>query len=90
MQARDKKRYYLRINVEPGGCHGFQYFMALTEKKREDDFDAKVVVDKESLNLIEGSTLDYAEELIGSAFKLVKNPNATSDCGCGSSFDVKD
>lgn len=51
---------------------------------------ARVVVDKESLELIRGSTLDFEQELIRSAFAVVNNPRAASGCGCGSSFDLKD
>ncbi|OJJ46664.1 hypothetical protein ASPZODRAFT_132763 [Penicilliopsis zonata CBS 506.65] len=52
--------------------------------------DAKVVMDEPSLELLSGSTVDYTMELIGSQFKIVDNPRATSNCGCGTSFDVKD
>jgi iron-sulfur cluster assembly 2 len=51
---------------------------------------AKVVMDVPSLELLSGSTVDYTTELIGSQFKIVDNPRATSNCGCGTSFDVKD
>lgn len=51
---------------------------------------AKVVMDEPSLELLSGSTVDYTMELIGSQFKIVDNPRATSNCGCGTSFDVKD
>jgi len=136
----------LRIQVESGGCHGFQYLMSLTtipplsdidmpttestlalntsssdpnampshasppgspasESKKEDkigklDEDdtvfateggagAKVVMDGPSLDLLKGSKIDYTMELIGSQFKIVDNPLATSSCGCGTSFDMK-
>lgn len=51
---------------------------------------AKVVMDEPSLELLSGSTVDYTTELIGSQFKIVDNPRATSNCGCGTSFDVTD
>lgn len=51
---------------------------------------AKVVMDEPSLELLHGSTIDYTTELIGSQFKIVDNPRATSNCGCGTSFDVTD
>lgn len=51
---------------------------------------AKVVMDEPSLELLSGSTVDYTTELIGSQFKIVDNPRATSNCGCGTSFDVMD
>ncbi|KND01043.1 iron-sulfur cluster assembly accessory protein [Spizellomyces punctatus DAOM BR117] len=84
----------LRITVESGGCHGFQYKMELTTQMEDDDVvfendGAKVVVDTISLDLINGSTLDYVEELIGSSFQVVNNPKAESSCGCKTSFNVK-
>ncbi|KAI9761797.1 MAG: [4Fe-4S] proteins maturation [Candelina submexicana] len=90
----------LRVTVESGGCHGFQYLMSLTDMNavsREDDtvFEAddgtgaKVVMDEPSLELLKGSKIDYTMELIGSQFKIVDNPLATSSCGCGTSFDIK-
>ncbi|TPX72122.1 hypothetical protein SpCBS45565_g00673 [Spizellomyces sp. 'palustris'] len=84
----------LRITVESGGCHGFQYKMELTAQMEDDDVvfendGAKVAVDTISLDLINGSTLDYVEELIGSSFQVVNNPKAESSCGCKTSFNVK-
>ena len=90
----------LRVTVESGGCHGFQYLMSLTNTasiSSEDDtiFEAgdgsgaKVVLDEPSLELLKGSKIDYTMELIGSQFKVVGNPAATSSCGCGTSFDIK-
>lgn len=87
----------LRITVESGGCHGFQYLMSLTNMKdvsQEDDTvfegskNSKVVMDEPSLELLKGSKIDYTMELIGSQFK-VSNPHASSSCGCGTSFDIK-
>ncbi|CAG8558915.1 1950_t:CDS:2 [Diversispora eburnea] len=79
----------LRISVEPGGCHGFQYSYDLTEKsnfKNEEDVvfekdGTTVIVDEISLGLIKGSKLDFTEELIGTQFQIVDNPQATSGCG---------
>ena len=90
----------LRVTVESGGCHGFQYLMSLTDTSSislEDDtlFEAtdgsgaRVVLDEPSLELLKGSKIDYTMELIGSQFKVVGNPAATSSCGCGTSFDIK-
>ncbi len=81
-----------RIMVSGGGCSGFQYGFSLDSESHEDDhlFGDKgvtVVVDEASLALLEGSQLDYVEELIGSSFQI-KNPNATASCGCGSSFSI--
>ena len=90
----------LRVNVTSGGCHGFQYLMSLTSTRTissEDDtiFEAtdgsgaKVVMDEPSLGLLKGSRVDFTTELIGSQFKIVGNPAASSSCGCGTSFDIK-
>ncbi|KAJ4415411.1 [4Fe-4S] proteins maturation [Gnomoniopsis sp. IMI 355080] len=118
----------LRIQVESGGCHGFQYLMSLVTLPsevpatpagasehpgdgaesgavREDDtiltYSAeegvktadlnrpKIILDTPSLELLKGSKVDYTMELIGSQFKIVDNPMATSSCGCGTSFDLK-
>lgn len=90
----------LRVTVESGGCHGFQYLMSLTDitaASPEDDtiFEArdgsgaKVVMDEPSLELLKGSKVDFTMELIGSQFKIIGNPAATSSCGCGTSFDIK-
>ncbi|KAL1311243.1 hypothetical protein AAFC00_001432 [Neodothiora populina] len=89
----------LRVSVESGGCHGFQYLMSLTDTESidkdedtvfesEDGKSAKVIMDEPSLELLKGSKIDYTMELIGSQFKVTGIPGATSSCGCGSSFDV--
>lgn len=79
----------LRLFVKPGGCTGFSYGMALDAAKEKDHLFAlkgvSIVVDPESLELIEGSEIDYVDDLTGQGFKIL-NPNATSMCGCGSSF----
>jgi iron-sulfur cluster assembly accessory protein len=93
----------LRVAVESGGCHGFQYLMSLIDIK---DIDAaedsvfeneeevgegyrpKVVMDEPSLELLKGSNVDYTMELIGSQFKVTGIPGAQSSCGCGTSFDI--
>ncbi|KAF2797424.1 hypothetical protein K505DRAFT_322618 [Melanomma pulvis-pyrius CBS 109.77] len=89
----------LRVSIESGGCHGFQYLMDLTDLGEsppteedtlfEGDKGAKVVIDEASLELLNGSTIDYTMELIGSQFKVTGIPGATSSCGCGTSFDIK-
>ncbi|KAI1430802.1 hypothetical protein GGR50DRAFT_151512 [Xylaria sp. CBS 124048] len=143
IMSKDKNPYLaLRIQVESGGCHGFQYLMSLTtlpstlssasqsatvppldpdqvaeditpstttsntpspQALNEDDVifsfasadegpsltSPKVVLDLPSLELLKGSKVDYTMELIGSQFKIVDNPLATSSCGCGTSFDIK-
>ena len=82
----------LRITVLGGGCSGFQYKIGLDAKIQDDDKifdteDIKLVIDEASIEFLEGVTLDYVEELIGASFQI-KNPNATSSCGCGNSFAV--
>jgi iron-sulfur cluster assembly accessory protein len=82
----------LRLSVEGGGCAGFQYRFGLAESRAEDDFVAEtdgvaLVIDQTSLPFIEGSLVDYVESLGGATFQ-VKNPNAASSCGCGTSFSV--
>ena len=82
----------LRVSVEGGGCSGFQYKFDLADAAEADDSisetgGVKLVVDPVSLDLIEGSTVDFVESLGGAAFK-VENPQAASGCGCGSSFGI--
>lgn len=83
----------LRIFVKPGGCSGFSYGMALDLKKEEDNvFDiqgVQVVVDGGSLDLVSGSEVDYVDDLTGQGFRIL-NPNASTTCGCGSSFRTAD
>ncbi len=79
----------LRIFTKPGGCSGFSYGMALDSQKDEDDVyevnGVKVIVDRDTLELVEGSQVDYVDDLTGQGFRIW-NPNAVSTCGCGSSF----
>ena len=89
---RQNKPAVLRLSVEGGGCSGFQYRFGLAESVEADDIiasqgEVKLVVDPVSIDLIEGSEVDFIESLGGSMFK-VTNPNATAGCGCGSSFSV--
>ena len=86
------KQDFLRVAVEGGGCSGFSYKFDFAESANEDDLvitrdGATVVIDEMSLEFLSGSEIDYANELIGSAFKIV-NPNATANCGCGTSFSI--
>lgn len=82
-----------RVAVEGGGCSGFQYKFALESNPLgEHDIiiaknGAKVVVDDVSLQLLNGSQIDFVESLAGASFEI-KNPNSTSSCGCGNSFSV--
>lgn len=82
----------LRVAVLAGGCSGFQYRFELDETKQEDDLviergAARVLVDSASLDLLAGAELDFTDALMGSHF-AVRNPNAKSACGCGTSFSV--
>lgn len=84
----------LRLCVEAGGCSGFQYTFSLDNKKNADDrvFEkngVKLVVDNVSYDFVKGSTVDYEEELIRSAFVVSTNPSAVGGCSCKSSFMVK-
>ena len=92
INKENKSNLFFRIKVDGGGCAGFQYNFTFTDTKESKDLellqnDVKVLVDEVSLNLIKGSTLDYVKELIGSSFKI-ENPQATSSCGCGTSFSI--
>ena len=82
----------LRIAVSGGGCSGFQYGFSLDDRTTDDDVvfergGVGIVIDEVSLGLLEGSELDYVEDLVGSYF-AVRYPNASSTCGCGSSFSI--
>lgn len=82
----------LRVYVTGGGCSGFSYGFNFAESQNEDDAefangDVKVLVDSLSYQYLVGSVVDYLEGLEGSRF-VVQNPNATTTCGCGSSFSI--
>ncbi len=81
----------LRVAVEGGGCSGFQYEIVLDETAEDDlvleSKGQKVVVDSVSLPFLANATIDFTEELIGARF-VIENPNATSSCGCGTSFSM--
>ena len=82
------KKIYFRITVQGGGCSGFKYNFSFDEKINQDDVVVKnAVIDNDSLKLINGSIVDYKDELIGSSF-VIKNPKATASCGCGLSFSI--
>jgi iron-sulfur cluster insertion protein len=83
---------FLRTFVQGGGCSGFSYGFTFDEVINEDDFEipldnVKVLVDSMSMTYLQGAEIDYKEDVMGSSFNI-KNPNATTTCGCGSSFGV--
>lgn len=82
----------LRVAVTGGGCSGFQYNFTIDDTKTDDDLviardGATVLVDPMSLDFLKGAEIDFVDDLIGASFKI-NNPNATSSCGCGTSFSV--
>lgn len=82
----------LRVAVEGGGCSGFQYEIKLEEAGAADDMvlekdGQRVLVDSVSLPFLANAEIDFSEELIGARF-VINNPNATSSCGCGTSFSI--
>lgn len=82
----------LRISVEGGGCSGFSYKFNLARAAEADDFvvekaGAKVLIDPVSLEYMAGAEIDFVDDLMGASFKI-QNPNATSSCGCGTSFSL--
>jgi iron-sulfur cluster assembly accessory protein len=82
----------LRVAVDGGGCSGFQYSFALEDKQESDDLlfensGAKVLIDPASLPFVEGSVLEFVDDLMGESFR-VNNPKAKSSCGCGTSFAI--
>jgi iron-sulfur cluster assembly accessory protein len=92
-QQADVTMAGLRVGVRGGGCSGFQYQLAFDEQRDQDavfeSHGLKLLVDRESLPFVSGSTIDYEESLQGAGFK-VNNPNVVAACGCGSSFRVAD
>jgi iron-sulfur cluster insertion protein len=82
----------LRVFVQGGGCSGFQYGFTFDEDQGEDDFDfaagdVRVLIDSMSMQYLQGADIDYQESLQGASF-VINNPQATTTCGCGSSFAV--
>lgn len=78
----------IRAFVQGGGCSGFQYGFTLDSESAEDDYDiGGVLIDSMSMQYLQGATIDYRESDMGAEFKIT-NPNATTTCGCGSSFSV--
>jgi iron-sulfur cluster insertion protein len=82
----------LRVSVAGGGCSGFQYGFTLDDQRNDDDIvfqrdGVALVIDETSLELLTGSEIDFVEDLMGSYF-AIKNPQASSTCGCGTSFSL--
>jgi len=92
VNTEENRGMLLRVAVSGGGCSGFQYGFTLDDATQSDDHvierdGVKVLIDDTSWGFLAGSEIHYEEGLIGAAFK-VRNPNATSTCGCGTSFAV--
>ncbi len=91
-QELDEEKVRLRVGVKGGGCSGFSYILDLTENVKDHDevFEQdgiSVVCDPKSLLYLNGTTIDFKDEIMGRGF-VFNNPNATSTCGCGSSFQA--
>jgi iron-sulfur cluster assembly protein len=91
-QELDADKVCLRVGVKGGGCSGFSYLLDLTESRKDTDetFDQhgiRIICDPKSLLYLSGVTIDFKDEIMGRGF-VFNNPNATSSCGCGSSFSV--
>lgn len=83
---------FLRLAVSGGGCSGFQYGFSFDDTRTDEDVvferdGIQLVIDEVSLELVKGAEIDFVEDMIGASFQ-VKNPNAASSCGCGSSFSI--
>lgn len=91
-QELDKDAVRLRLGVKGGGCSGFSYVLDLTETQKDTDEEfemhgIKVICDPKSLLYLNGTTVDFKDELMGRGF-VFNNPNASATCGCGSSFSA--
>ncbi len=90
--GQEPAKLYLRVGVKGGGCSGFSYTLDLTETMGEQDeawpqHGVEVICDPKSMLYLDGTTVDFKDELMGRGF-VFSNPNATSSCGCGSSFSA--
>ena len=84
----DKLKKFFRISVKGGGCSGFKYNFSFDNSTNENDvLFNNTVIDKASLEIINGSIIDFKVEMIGESF-VINNPKASSSCGCGLSFSV--
>ena len=85
---KNEEKKYFRISVQGGGCSGFKYNFSFDDKIEKDDIlFNNAVIDKQSLEIIAGSTVDFKKEMIGESFSI-NNPKASASCGCGLSFSV--
>ena len=93
VREQDDPAKGLRILVQNGGCAGLEYGMGLDHAKEGDEIvergGVKVIIDAESAHFLTGCTIDYADDLAGSGFRI-QNPNAARSCGCGTSFEPAD
>jgi iron-sulfur cluster insertion protein len=92
LSEENNPKLKLRTFVQGGGCSGFQYGFTFDEDQNEDDFliekeSVKILIDAMSMQYLEGAVIDYKEDIMGASFSI-KNPNAETTCGCGSSFSV--
>ncbi len=90
--AREPGKQALRVAVNGGGCSGFQYEFVLAEAQADDDLviemaGVKALVDPVSQGFLAGAEIDFVDDLMGQSFRI-RNPNATSSCGCGTSFSI--
>ena len=90
--AAEADKSALRVSVEGGGCSGFSYKFDLADEPTDDDLviregDATVLIDPISVMYMNGSVIDFVDDLMGQSFQI-RNPNATASCGCGTSFSV--
>ncbi|MDZ7800735.1 MAG: iron-sulfur cluster insertion protein ErpA [Trueperaceae bacterium] len=90
LEERNQEQAAIRVFVKSGGCSGYMYGMSIDDRRLEGDQEfedkgVRMVVDKMSWPLLQGSEVDYVENMMGGGFS-VHNPNASSNCGCGSSF----
>ena len=87
LSKKDKGSFF-RIAIKDGGCSGFKYDFSFEKNPNEEDLKFNnIVIDKTSANLLNGSEVDYASDLIGDSFKI-SNPQSKSSCGCGVSFSL--